>query len=134
LESTSYGIKLLDAKASSMHDEKSWELSFLEYGAHTFTILHPGNKYVSDKELTRAIEKNDDRVVAKLLQGMVSMMTCPVAYLTRGKQHPIDCMKGIHFSIRGYGDFSLSDIEEPITRELLIKNLEKAKNRIWDED
>lgn len=132
LENHNHGIKLLDAKASSLHNEKSWELSFLEHDA--FTFLNPGNKHVDSRELTRAIEKNDNTIIAKSLQGLVAMMACPVAFLTRGRQHPIDCVKGYIFSISGLGEFSLGDIEETITRDLLIAYFEKAKNQIWEKD
>lgn len=132
LEEPNSGIRLFDARVSSMHDEKSWELSFLEHGAFTFAILNPGNQYLEKNELAKAIERKDNRVIAKCLQGMVGMVASPVSFLTQGKQHSIDCMKGGHFSVDGHGSFSLFDIEGNVNREALIKNFEKAKNEIWE--
>lgn len=132
LEEHNYGIWLFDAIVSSMHDEKSWELSFLEHGAFTFAFLNPGNQYLKKNELSRAIEKKDNKVIARLLQGMVGSMASSVAFLTQGRQHSIDCMKGLHFEVVGHGSFSLADLEETITREILISKFEKAKNEVWE--
>lgn len=133
LEHNGCRIKLFDAKVSSMHDEKAWELEFLEHGAFTFTFLNPGNGYVNNIEFTRAIEKQDHRLLAKYLQGSVGHLASSTAFLTQGRQHSIDCLKGDHITIDGHGYFSISDIEGIITRENLIKEFEKAKNVIWEE-
>lgn len=129
LEKKEFGVKLLDAFTSSMHNEKSWELSFLEHGAFTFTFLNPGNQYVMPHELTKAIEEDDQRMLAKFLQGMVGMLASPVAFLTKARQHSISCSKGYNgyqFSINGLGSFSLSNLKE-INRELIIEKFDKAK-------
>lgn len=126
-------IRLFDAKVSSLPKEKSWELSFLEHGAYTFTFLNEGNAYVPQKELTKAIEKQDHALVAKYIQGMVAMISSPVAFLTQGKQHSIDCMKGYIFSVEGYGDFTTAEFEKgELSKEVLLELFEKAKNSIWE--
>lgn len=132
LEKNESSIKLFDALVSSMHDEKSWELSFLEHGAFTFSFLNKGNAYVNINNFVRAVEKNDYKVIVKSLQGIVgSMGANSVAFLTQGRQHSIDCTKGSDFSIDGHGSFSLLDIKEPITKEGLIDKFTRAKDEIW---
>lgn len=126
-------VSLFDALVSSMHDEKSWELSFLEHGAFTFSFLNRGNAYVNNFEFARAVERNDNKVIAKCLQGMVgSIGASSVAFLTQGRQHSIDCINGHHISIDGHGSFSLGDIQRPITKEVLIDRFLKAKDEIWE--
>ena len=133
LEKSEITIRLFDALVSSMHDEKSWELSFLEHGALTFSFLNKGNEYVDDLEFTKAIEKNDFKIIAKYLQGMVGLRgASSVAYLTQARQHSIDCIKGHHFTVIGHGTFSLTDIKETITKEVLKERFLKAKDEIWN--
>jgi hypothetical protein len=126
-------VRLYDALVSSMYDEKSWELSFLEQGAFTFSFLNKGNAYVDRIEFARAVQNNDSRVIAKYIQGMVgSAGADPVTFLTQGKQHSIDCLKGHYFTVSGYGSFSYTDLEEKITREILEEKFSMARSEIWD--
>jgi hypothetical protein len=134
LQKKGHSIELRDAMVSSMHDERSWELSFLEHGAFTFAFLHPGNSYVKGKELNIAIERNDHKMIAKCLQGMVGMMASPVSFLTQGRQHPIQCLKGYLFEVAGLGEFSISDIEGAVTRESLVNYFEKIRQDFWTEN
>lgn len=126
LENNSHNVRLYDAKVSSMHNEKSWEMSFLEAGVFTYSLVNQGNKYVEPKELSKAIEEQDQRLIAKYLQGMVGSIASSVAFLTKARQHSIDCLKGMYFEIDGLGGFELPQ-DEPITRDLLIKCFFDAK-------
>ncbi len=129
----STSCRLFDAMASCLPNEKSWELSFLEHGAYTFSRLNPGNSHVEKNELTKAIEKNDYKIIAKCIQGLVSSMASPVSFLTLGKQHSIECFKGLEFSINGHGSFSLADYNTgTVTREQLINLIYEAKDSIWN--
>jgi hypothetical protein len=134
LQKEGYSIELRDAMVSSMHDEKSWELSFLEHGAFTFAFLNPGNSYVKANELSIAIERNDHKMIAKYLQGLVGMMASPVSFLTQGRQHPIQCTKGYFFEVTGLGGFSISDIAGAVTRESLVNLFEKVRQDFWTEN
>ncbi len=126
-------IRLYDALVSSMYDEKSWELSFLEHGAFTFSFLNKGNAYVDRLEFSRAVQKNDFRVIAKYIQGMVGLSGGdPVTFLTQGRQHSIDCIKGHDFTVSKYGSFSLTELEEEITREVLEERFSIARSVIFD--
>lgn len=125
-------IRLFDAKVSSMPKERSWELSFLEHGAYTFSLLNEGNAHVPRNGLTKAIEKQNHALIAKYIQGMVATISSPVAFLTQSKQHSIDCMKGYIFTVEGYGDFTTADFKPgDLNREILLELFEKAKNSIW---
>jgi hypothetical protein len=133
LEKDDSTLRLFDALVSSMYDEKSWELSFLEHGAFTFSFLNKGNAYVDRLEFARAVEKNDSRIIAKYLQSMVGTMGGDSAtFLTQGKQHSIDCIKGHHFTIGGFGNFSLTELEEEISREILEERFKMARSEIWN--
>lgn len=133
LEKDKNPVRLYDALVSSMFDEKSWELSFLEHGAFTFSFLNKGNAYVDRLEFARAVEKNDSRIIAKYLQGMIGYMgTDPATFLTQGRQHSIDCIKGHDFTVGAYGSFSLTEIEEEITRDVLEERFSMARSEIWN--
>lgn len=134
LQKKEHSIELRDAMVSSMHDEKSWELSFLEHGAFTFSFLHPGNSYVKGNELNIAIERKDNKMIAKCLQGLVGSMASPVGFLTQGRQHPIRCYKGALMNISGLGEFYIHDIEGGVTRESLINCFEKIRQDFWTEN
>ena len=112
----SMNLDFRDGLFSSLPHEKSWEMSFLEHGAFTFTEMFPGNSYVNSELLTKAIEQNDHKIIAKYLQGSVGMTSNPTAFLTQGRQHPISVLKGDLLSIRGYGDYCVFEesMDEPI--------------------
>ena len=128
LENNQKNIRLYDAKASSLYNEKSFELSFLQSGAFTFTFCNQGNQYVKPGELSEAIEKQDQRTIARCIQGLVATLASPVSYLTCGKQHSIDVIKGRFFSIDGLGAFELPD-NKKITKEILVDLFEEARNK-----
>lgn len=111
----SRNLRFLDGIFSSLPDEKSWELSFLEHGAFSFTYLNPGNGYVDGGLLTRAIEQNDQKIIAKFIQGSPSIVN-PTAFLTQGRQHSIRINKGGVVEIPGYGTNYMfeEDLDEPI--------------------
>jgi hypothetical protein len=114
-------VKLYDVEISSRYNEKSWELSFLEHGAFTYSFLNRGNGYVNQKELSKAIDNNNHGVIAKYMQGSVGMMACPVAYLTQGKQHAISGVKGCFF-----GGVDISEYEwGSLTKDLLLDLFDK---------
>jgi hypothetical protein len=98
-----------DAFAACLHNEKSWELSFLGHGAFTYTFLNNGNSHVGPDDLTRAIQNQDHKVLARCLQGLVGMKSNPTTFLTQGKQHPINLLKGQLLTVRGYCEISIFD-------------------------
>ncbi|WP_109438250.1 caspase family protein [Aquimarina sp. AU119] len=128
VENKEMNIRLYDAKISSLYNERSYELSFLESGVLTFTYCNYGNEYVKPGELSKAIEEQDQKTIARCIQGLVATMASPVSYLTCGKQHAIDVSKGRYFSIHGFGEFELPN-DKKITRELLVELFEKAKRK-----
>jgi len=123
----SMNLDFRDGLFSSLPHEKSWEMSFLEHGAFTFTQMYPGNSYVNSDLLTKAIEQNDHKIIAKYIQGSVGMTSNPTAFLTQSRQHPISVLKGALLSIRGYGDYSVFEEseDEPISFSKVAIELRK---------
>lgn len=119
-------LQLYDCLCSSMHDEKSWELSFLEHGAFTFTHFHKGNHHVDNLELAIAIDKCDYKIIAKCIQGLVGMMADPTTFLTQGRQHPVDCIKGLFLEAGTRGSIGNWDEKMPFTKQQIIQYLEKS--------
>ncbi|WP_299983864.1 hypothetical protein [uncultured Ruegeria sp.] len=116
-------LRLFDAQCSSMHDEKSWELSFLGHGAFTFTHFHKGNNYVDSQELADAIDRQDNRTIARCVQGLVGMTADPAAFLTQGRQHSIDCMKGNFIDAGTRGLFDITDVDGALSVQLIVDGL-----------
>jgi hypothetical protein len=131
IEKEKNALRLFDALVSSMYDETSWELSFLEHGAFTFSFLNKGNSYFDNLEFAKSVENNDNKIITKYLQGIVgSMGASSVAFLTQGRQHSIDCLKGHHLTVNGHSSFSLTDIKGTITRDILEEKFSEAKVEI----
>lgn len=123
LEKEIYDIYLIEGFAASMFDEKSWEMSFLEHGAYSFTILHPGNKYINGEELIAAIENNNHKIIAKYAQAGIAMNVPSIPYLTQARQHSMSIYKHNLVAMDYYGDFQLVDLEQPISREKIIAKI-----------
>ncbi len=105
---------VFDALLSSQPDETSWELSFLEHGAFTYTFLYRGSRHVNFREFQEAIDRQDQRVIARCLQGLVSGMADATSYLTQGKQHSIEIVSA-HSEINLEPD----DTPETLTSKIL---------------
>lgn len=123
LEKEIYNVYLMEGFAASMFDEKSWEMSFLEHGAYSFTLLHPGNEYVNSKQLVEAIENNNHRIIAKYAQAGIAMKAPPIPFLTQARQHSMSVYKHNLIGMDNYGDFQLSDLKPPLTREKIIAEI-----------
>lgn len=126
LQDREEAIRLYDALCSSMHDETSWELSFLDHGAFTFTHFHQGNEYVNSTEFQRAIEEQNHRVIAMCIQGLVASMADPTTFLTKGKQHSIDCIKGGRLTTRTRGSLDINELDQPFDVETIIEGLRRS--------
>lgn len=113
-----------DCVASSLPDEKSWEISFLEHGAMSFHLTHPGNSYVDPAELARAVDQKDLKFVVRALQGVAPN---PVTLLTNGRQHSVLLVSGHVFEVQGAGSFELADHFGKLTHLGITNALEKAK-------
>ena len=119
---TVYGF---DCNVSSLPDEKSYEMDFIEHGAFSFSLTHPGNSYVDATELARAVDKQDLRTIVKSLQGIT--VPNPVAFLTNGRQHSMELISGHHLSIHGAGSIELSDHFGALTHAGLADAVARAK-------
>lgn len=119
-------VRLYDALCSSMHDEKSWELSFLEHGALTYTHFHRGNSHIDASAFQRAIDDQDHRTIAKCVQGLVAMMADPTTFLTQGKQHSIDCINGASITSKSRGSADVRDLDQPFSVEMILNALESS--------
>ncbi|WP_170405096.1 hypothetical protein [Ruegeria arenilitoris] len=119
-------VRLYDGLCSSMHDEKSWELSFLEHGAFTFTHFHQGNSYVSPAEFQKAIDEQNHKVIVKCIQGLVASMADPATFLTQGKQHSIDCVKGGGLTTKTRGSTDINELDQPFDVEMIIEALRRS--------
>ena len=127
----SMNLDFRDGLFSSLPDEKSWEMSFLEHGAFTYTHMHTGNKNFDADTLIRAIEKSDYNIIAKYTQGMIGAMANPTAYLMQGRQHTIDISKGHFIRIPSYGSYSVfkESMDEPIDFLEVATDLRKIVDR-----
>ncbi|MEX0319434.1 MAG: hypothetical protein AB3N21_15855 [Ruegeria sp.] len=119
-------LQLYDALCSSMHDEKSWELSFLGHGAFTYAHLNKGNKYVDPIKFAQAIDEQDDSMIAKYLQGVVASNADPTAFLTRGRQHSIDCVRGGDIDAGTRGRIDVSDLDWPLDVPKIVDGLQRS--------
>jgi hypothetical protein len=119
---TIYGF---DCKVSALPDEKSYEMDFIEHGAFSFSLTHPGNCYVDATELARAVDNRDLRTIVKSLQGITAPN--PVAFLTNGRQHSIELISGHHLSIPGAGSIELVDYLGTLTHAGLTDAIARAK-------
>ena len=119
-------FSLYEGLVSCLPDEKSFELSFLEHGAFTYTFLNPGNKSVNFDEFNRAILEQDYPIIARGLQGAVANMGNATAFLTQGRQFSASLTK-YRITVPGYTEIEL---ESERTFEELSRNLTKFKNSI----
>ena len=115
-----------DCFVSSLPDEKSWELIFLEHGALSFHLLHQGNGYVDRIELAKAVDNQQWELIAKALQGIT--VPNPVTFLTAGRQHAVSLTSGHYLEVQGAGSVELSDYKGKLTRPGLYSCLYKAKS------
>jgi len=100
-------VGLFDCMVSSLPDETSWEMDFLEQGAMSFHLTHFGNSYVDANELARAIDRSDLKILVKALQGMT--VPNPITLLTSGRQHSVILTSGHHLEVQGAGSIELGD-------------------------
>ena len=129
LQSNNEAVRLYDALCSSMHDEKSWELSFLGHGAFTYTHFHKGNKHVDSAAFAKAIDEQDQATIARCVQGLVGMMADPATFLTQGRQHTIDCIKGGGLSTKTRGSIDLNDLGQPFNVEMIVDAFQRGNER-----
>ncbi len=113
-----------DCMASSLPDETSWEMDFLEHGAMSFHLTHAGNSYVDTTELAKAIDQKDMKVLVRALQGTVPN---PVTLLTNGRQHSVLLISGHQFEVQGAGFVELAEHFGTLTHSGIRNALESAK-------
>ncbi|NEP19473.1 MAG: hypothetical protein F6J97_21705 [Leptolyngbya sp. SIO4C1] len=118
-------VHVFDCMVSSLPDEKSYEMDFIEHGAFSFSLTHPGNSYVDATELARAIDNQDLRTIVKSLQGIAAPN--PVAFLTNGRQHSMELISGHYLSIPGAGSIELADHFGTLTHAGLADAIARAK-------
>ena len=119
-------VRLYDALCSSMHDETSWELTILGHGAFSFTHFFRGNSYVNSAELGKGIDEQNQGTIAKCIQGMVASMADPTTFLTQGKQHAIDCIKGGGVMTKTRGSIDLTELDQPFDFQMIVDGLQKS--------
>lgn len=120
-----------DCMVSSLPEETSWEMDFLEHGAMSFHLTHGGNSYVDQTELAKAIDRNDFKFVMMALQGMT--VPNPIALLTNGKQHAVRLTSGHCLEVQGAGWVELGDYFGSLTHAGIADALETAKNAYGEE-
>jgi len=118
-------VYAFDCNVSSLPDERSFEMDFLEHGAFSFTLSHQGNSYVDASELARAVDDQDLGTIVKSLQSVT--VPNPVAFLTRGRQHSMELVSGHHLSVTGAGSIELSDHFGSLTHAGLADAVARAK-------
>lgn len=114
-----------DCLVSSLPDETSWEMDFLEHGAMSYTLTNDGNSYVDSAELAKAIDNRDSRVIVKSLQGVT--VPNPVSFLTNGRQHCVELISGHHLEVQGGGSIELAEHLGNLTHAGILNALYVAK-------
>jgi len=114
-----------DCIASSLPDETSWEMDFLEHGAMSFHLTNEGNAHVDTIELAKAIDQKDHKVVVRALQGMT--VPNPITFLTNGKQHCVILTSGHHLEVQGAGSVELDNHIGTLTHTGIANALATAK-------
>lgn len=120
-----------DCIASSLPEETSWEMDFLQHGAMSFHLAHEGNYYVDSTELARAIDKRDFKVIVRALQG--ATVPNPITFLTNGRQHCVILTSGHHLEIQGAGNIELEGYFGSLTHAGLSNALIAAKTAYGEE-
>lgn len=123
LDKTVYAF---DCKVSSLPDEPSFEMDYLEHGALSFTLAHPGNSHVDPVDLARAIDNRDWGAIVKSLQGVA--IPNPVALLTNARQHSMELIAGVCLSIDGAGSIDLAAHLGTLTHTGLADAIDRAKS------
>ncbi len=103
------GFKLDAGMASCLPGEVSFETEGLQHGVFSYTQLYPGNSHVDRKVFNDAILRNRTDEIAKCLQGLVSDMSNPSAFLTEARQFSLGLMK---YFIYVHGDFAAVELGE----------------------
>lgn len=114
-----------DCVASSLPDEVSWEMEFLEHGAMSFHLTNDGNSYVDPNELAKAVDNKDLRTVIRALQGMT--VPNPVSFLTNGLQHAVELTSGHYLEVQGSGHIELGPYIGNLTHVGIANALRLAK-------
>ena len=115
-----------DCTVSSMPDEKSWEMNFIEHGALSYSLIHTGNEHVDGAELARTIDTCDRETVVKALQG--AGVPNPVTLLTDGRQHSVELVSGHTIEVVGAGKVDLAEHLAVLTHAGLADCLYRAKS------
>ena len=119
------GFRLHEGLASCLPNEECFEMDSLQHGVFTYTRLHPGNQHVDSEEFNKAILRNDEKAIAKGLQGLVGMTGSPTAFLTEGEQFSMSLTKHVLDVDGGYATVGLgekSDYSEITRRLAAFKN------------
>lgn len=88
-------FRLDEGLASCLPNERCFEFPILEHGVFTYTHLNPGNANVNSDSFNRAILENDEKEIAKGVQGLVGMMSNASAFLTEGRQFAMSLTKHV---------------------------------------
>ena len=81
----------------------------LQHGVFSYTRLYPGNAHVNGKEFNDAILYNRRDEIAKGLQGLVSGMSSPSAFLTEARQFSVGLYK---HALDVHGGFATLELGE----------------------
>lgn len=101
------GFKLDNGLASCLPSEECFEMGWLQHGVFSYTRLYPGNKHVDRIEFNEAVLSNRKDEIAKGLQGLVSGMSNPSAFLTEARQFSVGLYKHV---IDVHGDFATVEL------------------------
>ena len=121
------GFRLDEGLASCLPNESCYEMDILEHGVFTYTRRHPGNAHVNRERFNLTILHNDQKEIAKGLQGLVGNTSNSSAFLTEGKQFSMSLTKHV---ISVDGDFAEVELGEKndfaeVSRQLT--NFKKAR-------
>lgn len=124
-------IGTYECYASSLPDEKSFELALLGHGAFSFTRLYQGNAHVDRRQLAKAIDNNHLAEIMKGLQGVA--VPNPVTLLTAGRQHAVKLTSGHHLEVEGAGYIRLSEHYGKLSLHGLYDSLYRAATAYGEE-
>ena len=124
------GFKLDEGLASCLPTEECFEMESLQHGVFSYTRLYPGNSHVDQVEFNNAILGNRRDEIAKGLQGLVSGMSSPSAFLTEAKQFSVGLYKHV---IDVHGGFATVELGDESDFDEICAKLTKFKPYSWDD-